>query len=92
MGKIGEIVAEALAPAIQKASEKKFAEMFRKIHPADTRRDVCITMYVPVDSQLERLAAETKTPLDDAGVLALKKAIETIAAEDGFTLPNVDGD
>jgi hypothetical protein len=90
--KFGEVIANALAPAIEKQLEKKFAEILRKIHPADTRRDVLIMLYVPVDSQLERLADETKTELDDAGVMALKKAIETVAAEDQIQLPNVDGD
>jgi hypothetical protein len=91
-GKFAEILVNALANPISELLEKQFTDMLQRIEPDDTRRDILISFYVPVDSQLERLAAETKTPLDDAGVRAMKRAIETVAARDGVTLPNVDND
>lgn len=90
--KFTRAIANAVAPAVEELLTESLATVLRKIQPAETRRDVLITLYVPIDSQLEKLTDETKTKLDDAGIDAIKAAIELVAAEDGVTLPNVDND
>ena len=92
MSKILELILNTAAPAAENIFAEKFAELLRKIKPVETRADLMKSMYVPIDTVLERYTKETKTKLDDAGVNALKKAIETVAAEDGIVLPNADND
>ena len=88
----GEILINALAPALQEAATKHLATTLRKIQPAEKRRDTLMSLYVPIDTALENYTDASKTKIDDAIVDALKMAVEIVAAEDNVTLPNADGD
>jgi len=92
MKKILEILLSTLTPVLEGLLTEKFAAALRKIKPDTTRRDLLVTLYVPIDTQLEKVTEETATKLDDAGVRAMKAAIEIVAAEDGIQLPNIDND
>jgi len=90
--KLVELILNGISGPAAEVFADKFADVLRKIKPAETRRDLMVTLYVPIDTQLEKITDATKTKLDDAAVYALKTAIETVAAEDGVKLPNIDGD
>lgn len=92
MSKIAGAILNALAGAAEPIVEEALANVLRKIQPKEKRDEILAVLYVPVDTELEPLANATKTNLDDLGVDALKGAIETVAAEDSFTLPNLDND
>ena len=53
---------------------------------------VLASLYPSVDAELEPLVDATPTKLDNAAVSAIKRAIEEVAADNGITLSNVDGD
>lgn len=89
---LGEVLINALAPVLQDAGVKHLTTVLRKIQPAEKRKDVLISLYVPIDTALENYTDETKTKIDDAIIDALKMAVEIVAAEDGITLPNADAD
>jgi hypothetical protein len=50
------------------------------------------SFYPQLDTTIEDLVANTGTQIDDQVVAKLKEVLEEIAAENGFTLSNVDGD
>lgn len=86
-GKFAELLVTGMAPVIESVVAEKFAELLRRIEPDATRKNICQTLYIPINTELSKLAAETKTKLDDIGVEIFKQAIETVATEDGFSLP-----
>jgi len=87
-----DLLVEALAGPMSTVARVKLAEVLQKIEPAETRKDVCNALYVPIDTQLEKLTTASKNHIDDAMVSALKGALEDVAANDGFTLVNADND
>lgn len=89
---IGELLISALSGPLEIVATAKLTELLQKIQPADTRKNICITLYVPIDTELEKLTTQSKNKIDDAVVNALKGAIEAVAEADGFTLPNADND
>jgi hypothetical protein len=66
--------------------KKVFADLLRKIKPASTQKNIIITAYAAT-SQLVKVAAKTKTILDDLAILSLHEAIEEVAEELNITLP-----
>jgi hypothetical protein len=58
-----------------------------------TQAKAIIASFYPIlDTTIEDLVAKTGTTIDDSVVAKLKEALEEIAAENSFTLSNVDGD
>lgn len=92
MSKFTDLLVSALAGPIELIATEKLTELLQKIEPADTRKNICVTLYVPIDTELEKLTTQSKNKIDDAVVGALKASIEAVAATDGFELPNLDSD
>lgn len=87
-----EILVTALAGPIEAVLTDQLSQLLAKIEPLEARATVLTTLYPAIDVQLEDLAAGTKGKLDDAGVRALKTAIETVAEDSDIELPNLDKD
>jgi hypothetical protein len=92
MSQFTDLLISALAGPLELVATTKLTELLQKIEPAETRKNICVTLYVPIDTELERLTTESKNKIDDAVVGALKTSIEAVAAADGFELPNLDQD
>jgi len=92
MSNFTDLLISALAGPLELVATTKLTELLQKIEPAETRKNICATLYVPIDTELERLTTESKNKIDDAVVGALKASIEAVAAADGFELPNLDND
>jgi len=92
MSNFTDLLVSALAGPIELVATTKLTELLQKIEPAETRKTICVTLYVPIDTELEKLTTESKNKIDDAVVGAMKAAIEAVAAADGFELPNLDSD
>jgi hypothetical protein len=92
MSKVSDILVAALAGPFEVIAREKLIEILKKIEPAETRKTILISLYVPIDTELERLTNESKNKIDDAVVGAMKSAIEQVAQNDGITLPNEDND
>lgn len=92
MSNFTDLLISALAGPLEVVATTKLTELLQKIEPAETRKNICNSLYVPIDTELERLTTESKNKIDDAIVGALKGSIEAVAAADGFTLPNTDND
>lgn len=85
------ILLNSMAPIIQGSLTAVLVELFEKLKPAE-RKTVLVSLYPAIDVQLEGLVKKSKTKLDDAGVLAIKDAIEQSADLNGIDLPNLDED
>lgn len=81
----------SLAPMIQGVLTTVLVELLLKLKPVELKT-VLVSLYGPVDVQLEGLVIKSQTRLDDAAVMAIKNAIEQAAAINGITLPNLDTD
>lgn len=92
MSQFTDLLIASLAGPLEVVATAKLTELLQKIEPADTRKNICVTLYVPIDTELEKLTQQSKNKIDDAVVGALKGAIEAVAAADGFELPNLDND
>jgi hypothetical protein len=92
MSKFTDILIAALSGPIEQIATAKLTELLQKIEPAETRKNICVTLYVPIDTELEKLTNESKNKFDDAVVGAMKASIEAVADADGFELPNLDND
>ncbi len=92
MSKFTDMLIAALTGPIEIIATEKLAELLRKIEPKESRDTILVSLYAPIDVELEKLTAGTKTGIDDAIVGAMKAAIEKVAEEDGIELPNLDND
>ena len=92
MKKILEALLNTFAPAMGALLQEQFTNLFRRIKPVDKLASVLQSLYIPVDKELESIVKETKTPIDDYAVQALKSAIEIVASENNITLQNTDND
>lgn len=92
MSQFTDLLIAALSGPLEEVATIKLTELISKIEPAETRKNICNTLYIPIDTELERLTTQSKSKIDDAVVNALKRSLENVAAADGFTLPNTDGD
>lgn len=92
MSKFTDLLIASLAGPIEAIATAKLTELLQKIEPADTRKNICVSLYVPIDTELEKLTTESKNKIDDAVVGAFKAAIEAVAIADAFELPNLDTD
>jgi hypothetical protein len=92
MSKLTELIVAALLPTIKQLSVEQLSQLLRKVKPDTTRHELLKSLYIPIDTLLEKYVQETKGKVDDNIVAALKEAIELVAAEDMIQLPNVDQD
>lgn len=92
--KIGELIASAVAPVLKSVGQDKLVEVLDKLHEKnpEIHKTVLTSLYGPIDVHLEDLTDESKNPVDDAVVDALKGAIETSAVKYGVSLQNLDND
>lgn len=92
MSQLTDLLIAALSGPLEQVATIKLTELIQKIEPAETRKNICNTLYIPIDTELEKLTDASKTPIDNSIVNALKHSIEAVAEADGFELPNTDND
>jgi len=91
---IKDMVLNMLAPIVRKVAKDVLkAFLVRAFEKTPTEAHIImLAVYPGVDVYLEDLVEKTDTELDNAVVAALMEAMEEVAAEEGFELPNLDDD
>ena len=92
MNNIGHFIIGLFIGQAEKASKEVFIKAFEKIYAKNPARHklLLVSLYPVIDVELEDVVKATKTTFDDAGVRALKQAMEDQAVKYGFELPNLD--
>jgi len=87
---IDDVIAPLIKIIVEQASYMLLIE-FKEKSEEDAHL-TAVELYPVLDVKLEKLAAKTETPIDDAIVEGLMDGIETFASEEGLDLPNLDDD
>ncbi len=87
--KLVEQLLNGVAGTISLILQEKLVDVFRKLHTHDPAKHSATlrSLYIGLN-QLEDITDDTKTKLDDAGVDAIKGAVEESAKEFDVELPN----
>lgn len=81
----------AMALSMSKSVLVEYGQKYIDTGGANAKADIA-SLYPQLDTRIETLAEKTPTPVDNSAVKVLKEACEELAAANGFTLSNVDGD
>lgn len=83
-----------LLPLIETTAETELLSLLQKMHDTHPAwfAQLIIAVYPAIDVQLENYTASTKSTIDDDIVQRLKRVLETAAAANKITLPNLDKD
>jgi len=87
MSNILEGVLNAIAPAAEPILAGKLAELFRKIQPAATRKEILIELNSAA-KLLQPITDKTSTRIDDLAIDSLRDAINIVSSEDNITFPS----
>jgi len=92
--KLGELIINTFAPALEIVVATKFAEILDDLAAKnpEAHKTLCTSLYGPIDVHLEGLVTKSKTKIDDAVVNGFKAAIEQSAETAGVELPELDED
>lgn len=85
-----DLLASIFGPAVAAFEKLKIKEGLQAIHDkqgVDEFKTTILSAYPAVAILLTKIAAATKTPIDDILVLGIKQAIEESASENGVELP-----
>jgi hypothetical protein len=89
---LGNVLVDWVLPLVEKVGKAGFIKMLNNwytTHPLSYTQ-VLMGGYPLIDVQLEDYVKTTKTTVDDDLVADLKSALESSAATNGITLPNLD--
>ena len=85
---------ESMAPIVALVIRKGLTMALRAMVAKDAARAelLCVSIYPVIDTELESFTDGTDTKLDDAAVDGIKGAIEDVAKDNEWDLPNIDED
>jgi len=89
-----EKILNAIAPIIREILSRVLYILFTKLIEKNPQsgKVAIVSLYPIIDVEIEPIIEKTETELDDAVVDAIKEAMEKVAEENGFELPNLDED
>lgn len=92
MSATSDLLVSLFAPVVATFEKLKIKEGLQIIHDkqgVDEYKATVLSAYPAVSILLTKIAAATKTTIDDALVMGLKQALEESAAENGIELSAV---
>ena len=89
-----EKILNMIAPIIREILSKVIYFLFDKLLEKNPvhGKVALVALYPIVDVEIESIVEKTDSDIDDAIVDAIKEAMEKVADENGFELPNLDED
>jgi len=89
-----EKILNMIAPIIREIISKVIYFLFDKLLEKNPEHGkvALVALYPIIDVEIEPIVEKTDSDIDDAIIDAIKEAMEKVAEENGFELPNLDED